>query len=110
MGQSLAKHLTIARILKGIFRNRPALSGYMVTSDPELVLNFLKSLPSWDDIALKWLSKTVTVLALLAGLGFQSINSLSLAHMDININKVLFYKPKAIKNAARLFHPRILLN
>ena len=30
--------------------------------------------------------------------------------MDININKVLFYMPKAIKNAARLFHPRSLLN
>ena len=109
-GTEFGKHLIIARILKGIFRNRPALSGYMVTSDLELVLNFLKSLPSWDDITLKGLSKTVTILALLSGLGFQSINSLSLAHMDININKVLFYMPKAIKNAARLFHRRSLLN
>ena len=62
------KHPNIARMLKGIFRNRPALPRYMVTYDPELILNFLKPLPSWNNISLKWLTlTTVTILALLSG-------------------------------------------
>ena len=62
------KHPNIARTLKGIFRNCPALPRYMVTYDPELILNFLKPLPSWNNISLKWLTlTTVTILALLSG-------------------------------------------
>ena len=58
------KHPIIACILKGIFRKHPALPRYMVTYDPDLVLNFLNSLPSWDNITLKWPTlKTVTILA-----------------------------------------------
>ena len=101
------KHPIIARMLKGIFRNRPALPRYMVTYDPDLVLNFLKFLPSWNNVTLKWLTlKTVTILSLLSGHRCQSINSLTLAHMDININKVIFYIPKVIKNTTRSFHPQ----
>ena len=59
----------IASMLMGNFRNCPALPRYMVTYDPDLVLNFLKSLASWDNITLKWLTlKTVTILALLSGI------------------------------------------
>ena len=97
-------HPNIARMLKGIFRNRPALPRYIVTYDPDLVLNFLKSLPSWNNITLKWLTlKTVTILALLSGYRCQSLNSLTHAHMDISINKVEFYISKVIKNTTRSF-------
>ena len=62
------KHPIIVRMQKGILRNRPALPRYMVTYDLDLVLNFLKSLPSWNNITLKWLTlKTVTILSLLSG-------------------------------------------
>ena len=47
------KHPIIALMLKGVFRNRPALPRYMVTYDSDLVLNFLKSLLSWGNITLK---------------------------------------------------------
>ena len=74
-GTEFGKHLIIAHVLKGIFRNRHAFLWYMVNYDPDLVLNFLKSLPSWDNITLKWLTlKTVTILALLA-------------HRDIDVNQ-----------------------
>ena len=36
----------------------------------------------------------------------QSINSLTLAHIDININRVIFYIPKIIINTTRPFHPQ----
>ena len=106
-GTVFGKHPIIIRMLKGIFRNRPALSRYMVTYDPDLALNLLKSLPSWNNITLKWLTfKTVTILALLSGHRCQSINTLTLAPMDNNINKVIFCIPKVIKNATRSFHPQ----
>ena len=54
-GTEFHKHPIMARILKVIFRNRPALPRYMVTYDPELALNFLKSLSSWNNITLKGL-------------------------------------------------------
>ena len=55
-GTEFGKHPIIASMLKGIFRNRSALPRYIVTYDPDLVLNFLKSLPSWNNITLKWLT------------------------------------------------------
>ena len=90
-------------MLKGVIRNCSAVPRYMVTYNPDHVLNFLKSLPSWDNITLKWLLKPATILALLLGHRCQSINSLTLAHMDINIDKIIFCIPKIIKNTTRSF-------
>ena len=39
------KHPSIARMLKGIFRNQSTLPRHIVTYFPDLVLDFLKSLP-----------------------------------------------------------------
>ena len=100
-GTEFGKHSIIAGMLKGIFKNRLVLPRYMVTYDPDLVLNFLKSLPCWNNITFKWLTfKTVTVLALLSGHRCESLNSLTLAHI------VVFYIPKVIKNSTRSFHPQ----
>ena len=55
-GTEFGKQPVIASMLKVIFRNRPALPRYIVTYDPDLVLNFLKSLPSWNNITLKRLT------------------------------------------------------
>ena len=82
-----------------------ALPRYRITYDPDFVLNFLKFLRFWNYITLKWLTlKTVTILALLSGHRCQSINSLTLAPMGINIIKVIFYIPKVIKNTTGSFH------
>ena len=106
-GTKFGKHPIIAHMLEGTFKNRPALPRYIVIYDPDLVLIFLKSLPSWNNITLKWLTlKTVTILSLLSGHRCQSINSLTLAHMNININEVIFYIPWVIKNTTRSFYPQ----
>ena len=52
-GTEFGKHPIITHMLKGNFRKRPALPRNMVTYDPDLILNFLKSLPSWNNITLK---------------------------------------------------------
>ena len=79
----------------------------MLNYNPDRVLNFVKSLLLWDDITLKYLTlKAVTILALLSGHTCQSISSLTITHMGININTVIFYILKVIKNTTRLFHPQ----
>ena len=46
----------------------------------------------------------ITILALLSGHKCQSINSVTLAHhMDININRVIFYILKVFKYTTRSF-------
>ena len=53
---------------KGNFQELPAFLRYMATYGPDLVLDFLKTLTSWDVIILKWPTlKTVSILALLPG-------------------------------------------
>ena len=53
--------------------------------------------------------KTVTIFALLLRLECQSINSFTLAYMDINIiNRVISYIPKVIKNTTRSFHSQLI--
>ena len=96
-GAEFDKHPIITHMLKRILMNRPVLPRYMVPYNSDLVLNFLKSLPSWNNITQKWLTlKTVTILGLLSGHRCQSINSLTFAHLDININKVKLIKSQPI--------------
>ena len=52
-GIEFGKHAIVTRMLKGIFRRRPALPRYICIYDAEIVIEFLKSLPSWEEIPLK---------------------------------------------------------
>ena len=104
------KHPIVARMLKVIFRTRPALLQYIYKYDAEIVIGFLKSLPSWKEITLKWITlKLVILLALLSSHRCQTLNLLSIGHMDINIQQVTFYIPKVIKNTTTMFHPKPII-
>ena len=66
-GIEFGKHPIVSRMLKGILRTRPALPQYICIYYAEIVLEFLKSLPCWEEITLKCLIlKLVTLLALLS--------------------------------------------
>ena len=93
-GIEFGKHPVVTRILKGIFRARPALPRYICIYGAEIVIEFLKSLPRWEEITLKWLTlKLVTLLALLSTHRCQTLNSLLIEHIDINIQQGTFYIP-----------------
>ena len=92
-------------MLKGIFRKRPALPRYVVTYDASIVLNYLRTLPHWTDISLKLLTlRTTTLLALLTTQRCQSLSLLSLDHMDINPERIVFNIPSMLKNTSPRFH------
>ena len=64
-GIEFGKHPILTRMLKAIFRIRPALPRYICIYDAEIVIDFLKSLPCWEKVTPKWLTlKLVTLLAL----------------------------------------------
>ena len=106
-GIEFGEHPIVTKMLKRIFRTRLALPRYICIYGAETVIEFLKSLPSWEEITLKWLTlKLVTLLALSR---CQTLNSLSIEHMDINIQQVTFYIPKVIKNTTTMFHPKPII-
>ena len=51
----------------------------------------------------------MTLLALLSTHRCQTLNSLSIEHMDINIQQVTFYIPQVIKNTTTMFHPKPII-
>ena len=109
-GIEFGKHPIVTRMLKGIFRIRASLPQYICIYDAEIVIEFLKSLLCWEETTLKWfISTLVTLLALLSSHICQTFNSLSIEHMDINIQQVTFYIPKVIKNTTKMFHPRPII-
>ena len=108
-GYDFGKHPIIKRVLKGVFKERPSLPRYTVIYDSDKVLRFLKSLPNWDSISLKWLTfKLVTLLAILSGHRCQTLNTLSLDFMDLSGERVTFYIPNILKNTTPSFHAKPL--
>ena len=104
-GIECSKHPIVPRMLKGIFRTRPSLPQYICINNAEIVIEFLKSLPCWEEKSLKWLTlKLVTLLTLLSTHKCQTLSSLSTEHMDINIQQVIFYISKVIKKTTAMFH------
>ena len=109
-GIESGKHPIVTRLLKGIFRTRPALPSYICIYDAEIVIEFLKSLPCWEEITLKWLTlKLVILLALLSTHRCQTLNPLSIEHVDINIQQATFCIPKVIKSTTTMFHPKPII-
>ena len=100
-GIEFGQHPVVTRMLKGIFRARPALPRYICINGAEIVIELLKSLPRWEEITLKWLTlKLVTLLALLSSHRCQTLK------LDINIQQVTFYIPQVIKKTTTMFHPK----
>lgn len=74
----------VIRLLKGIYNLRPALPKTGVTWDPEIVLNFLKTLSPVKSLNLKKLTfKTVTLLWLLTGQRGQSMQLIHIKNLTV---------------------------
>lgn len=96
----------IKRFMKGIFHLRPAIKRNF-TWDLSRVLDYLKSLPSYDEIQLKDLAhKLVMLLALLSGQRAQSLHLIDINHLEINVAentlKIQIHEP--IKTTRPGFH------
>ena len=64
-GQSVGQHPIIARLMKGVFHDRPPLPRYTSTWNVQVVITYLESLGATESLDLKMLTwKTVMLLAL----------------------------------------------
>ena len=55
-GMKFGRHVIVSRMRNRIFRDRPALPHYASIYNAYLVIELLKSLPTWNEIDLKWLT------------------------------------------------------
>ena len=103
-GITFGKNPTISRLLKGVFRSRPALPKYVVTYDAGIVLNYLRSLPT-STIFLKLLTlKLATLLMFLFAQRAQTLHELNIDYIHIDAEKIVFYNPAILKNTTPNYH------
>ena len=87
----VGKHALVVRFMKGAFNMKPSFPRYTVTWDVNIVLKFLKDMPSLDTISLKFLTyKLVMLIALVTGQRCQTIKCLDLDNYDTLEDKVFF--------------------
>jgi hypothetical protein len=103
-GVTFGKHPDVARILKGVFRQRPSIpkSSKVITFDVGIVLNYMSSLPDNGELLLEMLTKKiVTLLCLLSGQRSQTIASLrtSFMHKCKHTGKITFAVPSLLKHS-----------
>jgi len=95
-GVTFGKHPIIKRLLRGVFRERPALPRYTTTYDVEVVLQYLKSLG--DELTLCNLTlRLATLMCILSGQRSQTLMSLSIKSMHIDKEKCVFFVNKILK-------------
>ena len=97
-GLSFGQDPNVSQMMKGIFKLRPTLPKYVVTYDPDIILNYINTLPDNSSLSLELLTKKlVMLLCLLSGQRSQSIHAIQTNYMKFSNNKYICYIPKLLK-------------
>ena len=92
----------VIRFMKGIFRLRPSLPKYTVIYDPQIVLDYLKTI---TNMTLKTLTlKVTTLLCFVTGQRNQTIHSMDIDFMHDEDEKITFLIPTLLKTTTRKQH------
>ena len=84
-GKTFGNQELVQRTLRGIYKLRPSFPRYLVIYDANIVLDYMRSLPSNKDLLLEVLTKKlVTLLCLLSGSRAQMVPALDLHHMLVD--------------------------
>lgn len=90
-GKPAGQHLLVSRFMKAVFQERPALPRYNVTWDPEVVLEYIKTLGPNKHLRINQLSrKLVMLMLILSGQRCQTLHKLDVRNMNITHSKVVF--------------------
>ena len=93
-------HPLVTRFMRAVFQKRPSLPRYQTTWDPDLVLNYIKSLGLNEDLSLIMLTKKLTMLMLLvSGQRSQVVHLLDVRNMVISDSRVSFQIGDPIKTS-----------
>ena len=100
METTVGRHPLVQRLIKGVFQTRPSLPRYKSTWDTSQVLNYLKTLPDYQNITLRNLSlKLVMLCALLTGQRCQTLFLMNLDHMTKTTSSYRFAIDSLVKQS-----------
>ena len=92
--------------MKGIFKINPCTARYKTTWDPHIVLNYLSSLGTGDNLTLKLLSmKLLMLTALVSAQRGQSLHMLDIRFMKEGETQFDFLLPEHIKQSRPRYKP-----
>ena len=104
-GVTFGKNILVSRIMKGIFRKRPALPKYTVQWDVGVVFRHFMNCFYSGEISLKFqVMKLALLFCILSGQRTQSLGELNLENMHLENSKVIFYIPEILKTTRPTFH------
>ena len=84
-GMPAGTHPLVRRFMRAVFQSRPSFPRYQTTWDPDLVLNYIKSLGPNEDLSVILLTKKLTMLMLLvSGQRGQVLHLLDVRNMIIS--------------------------
>jgi hypothetical protein len=88
-GTPAGQHELVRRFMKAVFQENPTLPRYEVTWDPQVVLNYIKSLGPNRKLSLLQLSRKVTMLLLLlSGQRGQTMHLFDIRNMTLTKSKL----------------------
>lgn len=100
LGRKISNDDSIKRLFKGFFRLKPPLPKYVVTWDPNIVLDFLEKLCPNDSIPLEHLTKkTVTLIALVTAHRVQTISKIRVQNIEMCTQGLNIKIPDLIKTS-----------
>lgn len=92
----------LKRFFKGIANARPALPRYDHTWDPQIVLNYLRSLPDNHDLPVEDLSRKLAALLLLTtGHRVQTIGAIKVTNIRHDESGLTIFIPDRLKTSSR---------
>ena len=90
--QTFGKDERVSRIIKGILKLGPSLPKYTVAYDPDIILQYMNSLPANNLLSMDLFTKKLcTLLCLLIGQRSQTISSLKLDRSALAHETYTFY-------------------
>ncbi|XP_057294577.1 uncharacterized protein LOC130623096 [Hydractinia symbiolongicarpus] len=91
-GTSFGKNEDVSRLIKGVFKLRPSLPKHTVIYDPDVILNYMTTLPGNQHLELEFLTKKLaTLLCLLSGQRAQTIGALKVNFCHRSSDMYTFY-------------------
>ena len=99
-GHQIGSHAIVSRMIKGIGKLRPPARKYNSTWNPDIVLNYLKTLWPLESLIMKQLVyKCVTLLALISAQRVQTLSLIRLSEIQLCEAKIEIFISEAIKTS-----------
>ena len=97
-GKSFGNCEEVSRLLRGIFKLKPTLPRYTVIYDPDVVLDYIVSLPDNVSLDMEFLTKKLTILiCLLSAQRAQTVGALRTDFYHKSDSSYTFYVPTVLK-------------